>query len=330
MIQKQLINQISENKVTNRVHSILLILAMAALLSVVGLMLMGPLGFILAIGLTIASVLLSQQISIGLIMRVYKARKIMPHEAPVLYQSFERLVEQSGLKHQPALLYVPTRMPNAFATGHGANSAVAITDGLVRMMNLRELEGIMGHELAHLMHRDTKVMALADAMSRITSTACRIGFFLLLLSGFASMFDGGGGLKFLVAFAIMFFSPTLMVLLQLALSRSREFNADLGAVQLTGDAMGLASALNKLERLSTNGSIWQKILHPGQRRAQPAILRTHPPTDERIKRLLENVDRTEVVMPARVQPVPDPRRVRIEIPRVRPRPRYHFLSGLWH
>lgn len=329
MSEQQFIHQISENKAINRFHSALLILAMAALLSVVGFMLLGGFGMVLAIGLTIASVFFAQRVSLGMIMRVYKAREIRPDDAPALFQSFERLYEKSGLAHQPKLLYVPTRMPNAFATGHGKNSAVAITDGLVRMMNLRELEGIIGHELAHLMHRDTKVMSLADSMSRLVSTACRLGFFMLLLSGFASIFGSGGGLKTLLAFAVMFLSPTLMVLLQLALSRSREFNADLGAVQLTGDALGLSSALNKLERLSSGGSFWQKILQPGQRRAQPAILRTHPPTEERVKRLLEHAGQQPIAR-SRISPAPVPRRVRVEMPRVRLRPRYRVMTGLWH
>ena len=326
---QQLTRQISENKATNRFHSVLLILAMAALLSVVGFMLLGGFGFVLAIGLTIGSVFFARRVSLAMVMRVYKARVIKQHEAPALFESFIRLYKKSGLSHQPTLLYVPTRMPNAFATGHGKNSAVAVTDGLVRMMNLRELEGIIGHELAHLMHRDTKVMSLADSMSRLVSTACRLGFFMLLMSGFASIFGSGGGLRVLLAFAVMFFSPTLMVLLQLALSRSREFNADLGAVQLTGDALGLASALNKLERISSGGSFWQKILRPGGRRAQPAMLRTHPPTEERVNRLMEHAGQEPIARP-RISPTPQPRRVQVEMPRVRPRPRYRVMTGLWH
>ena len=329
MVDQQLVEQISQNKATNRLQSILLIMAMATILSVVGFLLMGRWGLVLAIGLTIVSVAISSRMSVGWVMRTYRARQILPHEAPALFASFARLAERADLEHHPKLFYVPSRMPNAFAAGNGKNSAVAITDGLVRMMNLRELEGILGHELAHLMHRDTKVMSLADAMSRLTSSACRIGFFLLMIAGFMAMFGEGIGLWFWIAFAILFFSPTLMILLQLALSRSREFNADLGAVQLTGDALGLASALNKLEKLSSGGSFWQRVLQPGQRRSQPAMLRTHPPTEERIRRLLEHADQSELVQSV-VSPESRTRRIRVEMPRVRVRPRYHVISGLWH
>ena len=329
MTEAQWKTQLVENKLSNRFQSVLLVLAMATLLGVVGFMLMGSFGMMLAVGLTVVSVIFSQQISVGLVMRMYKAREILPHEAPALFETYQRLVRESGLRHPPRLFYVPTRMPNAFATGSGKNSAVAITDGLVRMMTLRELEGILGHELAHLMHRDTKVMALADAMSRITSTACRLGFFMVLLIGFTSVFSGEVAAGYLVAFLVMFFSPTIMILLQLALSRSREFNADLGAVQLTGDALGLASALNKLERLSSAGTFWQRILQPGRRRAQPAILRTHPPTAERVRRLMGHATSSQ---PSRVQlrPISEPRRIANEIPRVRLRPRYRIFTGLWH
>jgi heat shock protein HtpX len=133
---------------------------------------------------------------------------------------------------------------------------------------------------------------------------------------------------FVLAFAILFFSPTLMVLLQLALSRSREFNADLGAVQLTGDANGLASALRKLERLNYHGSFWQRILQPGSHRAQPAFLRTHPPTEERVRRLLEHIE--DSAGGPGITYVDRPRRLAVNQPRVRARPRYHVSNGLWY
>ncbi|MEM9410613.1 MAG: zinc metalloprotease HtpX, partial [Planctomycetota bacterium] len=261
-----------------------------------------------------------------------------PQQAPALFQAFHQLAKKANLKNMPSLYYVPTRMPNAFATGHGKNAAVAVTDGLLRMMSPREMEGILAHELAHLMHRDTKVMALADTISRITSTASRIGFFLILVSGFAALFSNTFNFYYIAAFGILFVSPTLMILMQLALSRSREFNADLGAIQLTGDALGLASALNKLERLSQRGSFWQRIFSPGQKRAQPALLRTHPPTQERIKRLLEHEPESQTPKQSNLShnlrptpiPIQQPRKLVIQMPRVRTRPKYRISSGMWH
>ena len=336
-MNQEFIAEIHENKSVNRTHSVLLILGMLALLSLVGFLTFGLAGFLISILFTGISCFLGQRISTAWIMRMYKASEIRPEQAPGLHAAFVELAKRAELEYLPKLYYIPTRMPNAFATGHNATSAVAVTDGILRMMNPREMNGILAHELAHLMHRDTKVLALADTMSRITSTASRIGFFLMLFSGFVAMMSEGISPGYVVAFLILFISPTIMVLLQLALSRSREFNADLGAVQLTGDALGLASALNKLERLNKRSGFWQRVFQPGQRRSQPAFLRTHPPTDERVKQLLEHVDEAtleeirsqqslrRVVVPAQNQP----RRIVVQVPRVRTRPKYRISSGMW-
>lgn len=337
-MNQQLITEIRENKSVNRTHSLLLILGMLALLSLVGYLTFGWVGFVISVLLTGISCLLGQRISTAWIMKMYKASEIRPEQAPGLYQAFVELAKRADLEHSPKLYYIPSRMPNAFATGHNATSAVAVTDGILRMMNPREMNGILAHELAHLMHRDTKVLALADTMSRIASTASRIGFFLMLFSGFFAILSDGVSVGYVVAFLILFVTPTMMVLLQLALSRSREFNADLGAVQLTGDALGLASALNKLERLNKRNGFWQRIFQPGQKRSQPAFLRTHPPTDERVKLLLEHVDESTLkeirnqqnarqVIAARSHD--QPRKIVVQVPRVRTRPKYRISSGMW-
>jgi heat shock protein HtpX len=152
---------------------------------------------------------------------------------------------------------------------------------------------------------------------------------MILFTIFTGIFNNSLTVYHLLAFLILFASPTLMILLQLALSRSREFNADLGAVQLTGDAIGLASALNKLERLTSRTSFWQKVLQPGRRRAQPAMLRTHPPTEERVKELMQHADQEELKAIQRLNEEPV-RRIKLPQPRVRVRPHYHVISGMWH
>ena len=324
-----LIQQIQDHKAINRFQSVILILAMLALLSVVGFLTLGTSGFVVSIFLTLLSVVLGQQVSTAWIMRMYHAQEIRPHQASELMQSFQDLIRRSGLSYIPKLYYIPTKIPNAFATGHNRTSAVAVTDGILRLMSPRELRGILAHEVAHLMHRDTKVMSLADTMARITSTASRIGFFLLVLSGMAAILTQGVTIYFFIAFGILFFSPSMMMLLQLALSRSREFDADLGAIQLTHDPIGLASALQKLERLNHHGSVWHRILHPGEMRSQPALLRTHPPTDERIRRLMKHVDQVPSHEPE-IQFLNQPRRTSVILPRVHARPRYHISSGLWY
>ena len=187
MVNEQLISEIQENKSVNRMHSLLLILSMLAILGLVGHMTFGIAGFLVSIVFVVLSCQLGQRVTTAWIMRMYKASEIGQQQAPELYSSFIELARRAELAQQPKLFYIPTRMPNAFATGYGKTAAVAVTDGLLRMMNRREIEGILAHEMAHLMHRDTKVMALADTITRITSTASRIGFFLILISGFSAL-----------------------------------------------------------------------------------------------------------------------------------------------
>ena len=202
-------------------------------------------------------------------------------------------------------------------------------------MNPREMEGILAHEISHLWHRDTFVMGIADTIARITSLLSRIGLIMMLFS-----FTMGEDLPwYFVRGLLLFFAPTITVLLQLALSRAREFNADMGAVELTGDPYGLASALDKLERMIQPQSMWRKILTPGYKQTQPALLRTHPDTEERIKRLLELAKALEVEQPGprqaqrmapRARSSQGPRRISIGYDqRARHKPRYHIMSGIF-
>ena len=328
-MSKKLTEEIRSNKTTNRLHSFLLILAMVAILAIVGLMLFGFWGFMFAIGIACASMFFGRRVSTGWVMRMYKAKTLQPQQAPELFEIFRELVAAAKLDHMPRLYYVPSRLPNAFATGFNDETAVAVTDGILRMMNRREIRAILAHEVAHLMHGDTSVMALADTMARLVATVCRLGVFMLLFSGLATLLTSGITLGMVFAGLLMFFAPTIMILLQLALSRTREFNADLGAVQLSGDALALASALTKLERMANpKAGIWGKIVRPGQKRAQPAFLRTHPPTDERIERLLEHAPES-ADEPIRA-PVPTrPRKLTFQQRRFRERPRYRLGSGSW-
>ena len=328
-MSNKLSEEIRSNKSVNRFHSFLLILAMVAILALVGLMLFGFWGFVFAVGIACASMIFGRRVSIGWVMRMYKAKPLQKHQAPELFEIFGELVAAAKLDHVPRLYYVPSRLPNAFATGFNKETAVAVTDGILRMMNRREIRGILAHEVAHLMHGDTSVMALADTMARLVATVCRLGVFMLLFSGLATLLTTGITPGMILAGLLMFFAPSIMILLQLALSRTREFNADLGAVQLSGDALALASALTKLERMvNPKAGIWGKIVRPGQKRAQPAFLRTHPPTDERVERLLEHAPES-AIEPVRAPVATSPRKLTFKPRRIRERPRYRLGSGSW-
>ena len=317
---------IDRNQFVNQLHTILLLLAMAVVLGLTGFFLLGVWGFATAIGLLLLGVFFSRRASAAVLLRMYKASPIQPQQAPQLVEIFEVLCQRAELEVPPRLYYIPSRLPNAFAVGTGQSASVAVTDGLLRMMNPRELAGVLAHEIAHVVNGDIRVMTTADAITRTTSLVSRIGLMAMMFS-FGSMVFGSSGPGLLLGGLVMFLAPTAVVMLQLAVSRTREFNADLGSAELTNDPAGLASALTKLDRPKPKG-ILGKILRPGMRRKEPAMLRTHPPTDERVERLMELVKLAQNKQAAQI--AAKPRRVVIEDrPRVRRRPRYHFTTGIW-
>lgn len=320
--------KIKQNQVINSFHTGLLLLAMAGLLGFTGYLLMGVLGFVTALVLLIIGIFFTRRASAAMVLRAYKARPIHMHEAPQLVEMFHVICQRAELDHQPGLFYIPTRLPNAFACGEGKRTAVAITDGLLRMLNGREIAGVLAHEVAHIMHEDLKVMATADAITRTISMLSRFGLMMMLFS-VSGFFVGSSFFWTLLAALILFCGPAAVVLLQLAVSRTREFSADQGAAELTQDPMGLASALTKIEKMNGRPrGILERIMVPGQRRAQPAMLRTHPPTDERVEKLVELVDGNA---PEEL-PIgePPPRRIPISRPKVRRRPSYHWVNGTWY
>jgi heat shock protein HtpX len=273
--------QLRSHRRENHLQAFILICGMALVMSVAGYTLAGRAGVWFAITFSAISALVSPALSPKFILQMYRARPIDPREASELYQVFGELVRRAELAHVPALYRVPAGMLNAFAVGADRNAAVGITDGLLRTMSPRELAGILAHELSHLRFGDTHLMALGDVFSRLTATMSRVGQLLLILFLPAALM--GTPFISLAGLLVLIFAPLANMLLQLALSRSREFNADLGAVELTGDPAGMASALEKLER-SQWGSWWQRIFLP-YRAMQPNVLRTHPVTEERIRRL---------------------------------------------
>ena len=176
------LKDIQINKSTNSFHSVLLILSMTAILCLIGWVLWGFWGFVSAIGLAVLGLVLGQRASPRIVLRMYKAKPILPSNSPEMSQLFYLLCRRAELEPMPGLYYIPTKIPNAFAVGHDETAAVAVTDGLLRTMNPRELEGILAHEISHLGHRDTFVMGLADTIARITSLLSRMGLFMMLFS----------------------------------------------------------------------------------------------------------------------------------------------------
>ena len=278
------------HRATNTAHTLLLLGAMGVVFVAVGYLMGGVVGATLALVFSVVTLGSTPRIAPSMIMRLYRARAVSPNEMPELSRVVRELSARAGLESAPRLYYIPSQMMNAFTVGDRSSSAIGVTDGILRALNLRELTGVLAHEIAHVRNSDMRVMMLADMISRMAST-----FQLLAIISIVVM----GGRGFVVAL-ILLATPWAMSLLQLALSRTREFDADLGAVELLGDPEGLARALQKMERYQR--SLLDHIL-PGRRVPDPSLLRSHPNTEERIQRLLELAGKPDQRPPAGPIPV---------------------------
>lgn len=303
---------------------------MAAISGIVGWLLAGWFGFVLAIGFAIFLCLFAGRLSPLVVLRMYRAREITAQNAPDLTRIFQELCRRAELDSAPRLFYIPSRMMNAFAMGSDDNACVAVTDGILRLLRPREMAGVLAHEISHVRHRDIRVLSIADVFTRITSFVSRLGLFVFLgAMGWYLLTDQPTW--WLIKGPVLLCAPLFSSLLQLALSRSREFNADMGAVELTGDPDGLISALTKIHRSLSKS---HRISYPG--RIDPAFLRTHPPLEQRVAELRDVAPRQQPIESAPAAE-PDPIQViksrqiapAIVAP-VRRRVRWHPSNGLWH
>ena len=269
------------HKLRNRAQSVLLLGGMALLVAACGWILFGPIGLIGVVAVVVFALTFGSRLSAQMVLRMYKAQPLSPAQLPEVFQIIEHLAKRAGLERMPALYYVPSAMMNAFAVGKREEAVIGVTDGLLRALNMRELTGVLAHEMSHIRNNDVWLMGMADLASRMTRMMSLIGVGLLLLS-LPMWLQGGSPVSFVLVL-LLIFSPQLTTLLQLALSRAREFDADLDAAGLTGDPAGLSSALAKLERQQR--SHWEQILMPGRKLPQASLLRSHPPTKDRIARL---------------------------------------------
>lgn len=269
------------HKRRNLLQSLLLLLAMAGLLAVCALLLFGPAASLWAALGWLLGMAVAPRIEPGAALALYGARPLPRQAFPAGYAIMERLSAQAGLQQMPPLYHLPSPQLNAFTVGRRGEAAIAVTDGLLRQLNAREFAAVMAHEIGHLINNDLWVMNLADSLSRLTRVLGFLGL-LLLFVGLPLVLTGDAEPGWLMGAGLLALAPTLAALLQLALSRTREFDADLEAVALTGDPAGLASALTKLERRQRG--LWALVTGQGQA-AIPSLLRSHPGTAERIKRL---------------------------------------------
>ncbi|MGF1611666.1 MAG: zinc metalloprotease HtpX, partial [Kiloniellales bacterium] len=259
-------DQQQRHKLRNFLHSLLLLGGMVVLLAACGWIVAGWLGVIMAILLGAIGLSLSPSVSPQFVLHLFGARKLPEYEMAEIYAVVAELSRRAGLERPPRLFYIASPTLNAFSVGSRGDAAIAMTSGLLSRLTLRELAGVLAHELSHIRNNDMWVMGLADMISRLTRSMSFVGVLLLVLNA-PLLLAGVEQVPWLLVL-LLIFAPSIGTLLQLALSRTREFEADLDGAGLTRDPAGLAAALQKLERYQ--GRFWEDIFLPGRRAPDPS------------------------------------------------------------
>lgn len=279
------------------------------LLGVLSAMLVGVGGFIgegflvLFAGLALLMNVGAYFYSDRIVLRMYRAREISRQEAPGLHEMVEELAHNAEIP-KPRLYLIPDSGANAFATGRNPEKGVvAVTEGIVQLLTPRELRGVIAHELAHIKNRDTLVSTVAAGIGTAISYAANALAFSFLLGGGQSDEEEGGSA--MGGLAMMFVAPMLATLVQLGISRSREYMADETGAKISGDPEALASALEKLHRDTALEPVAAQPASAGLFIVNPlsggeglsALFSTHPPAGERIRRLRAMVRNDEGALP---------------------------------
>lgn len=247
-------------------------------MALIGWLVVGPEGIVWAVIGTMLVLLVQPVRSTTLLKAVYGAVPLAPAEAPGLHGLMRELSARAGLDRVPPLLYIPRHELVALSTGWGSDGAIALSDGMLRHLPGRELAAVLAHETSHLRSGDLKMLRLAEAAGRLTRMLSLLGVILILI--YLPALDQSPT----TALALLVFAPMVNDLLTLKLSRTREFDADTGGAELTGDPDGLIRALTLIERLQ--GGNWERLMRgPGLKWFN--WIRTHPTTGERIQRLRE-------------------------------------------
>lgn len=265
----------------------MLMTVITGLFLLVGHIIGGQQGMIVALVLAAGMNFASYWFSDRIVLALYGAKQIDESQAPQLFNTVRRLTVQAGMP-MPKVYVIPADQPNAFATGRDPNhAAVAVTQGITRILNEDELEGVLAHELAHVRNRDILIGSIAATLAGA----------VMMISRMALFFGGGrddnrGGGNAIVALLVMILAPIAALLIQMAISRSREYGADEGGARISGKPWALASALQKLERSarampmeSNPATAHMFIVNPFSARGMAGLFSTHPPIPERVARL---------------------------------------------
>ncbi|GLW23510.1 protease HtpX [Microbispora triticiradicis] len=276
----------------NRLRTAVLLGALSAFLLAAGVWLGGGAGARIAVVVALATCGVAYFTADRIALSALRARPVAEVEQPQLYRVVRELCTETR-RPMPRLYVSPTMQPNAFATGRNPrDAAVCVTHGLLGLLDERELKGVLGHELSHINNRDTLISSVAGALATMITYFGYVGLFSGFGSGSGDKDDGPG---FLGAVLVMILGPVAATMIQIAISRSREFAADDAGVRLTGDPLALASALRKIEMearrlpLPENGRLasagHMMIVNPFRCAGLGRLFATHPPVAARIARL---------------------------------------------
>lgn len=271
-----------KHRLVNISQALALVSLLAVLLAYLAYIIAGETLAWFSFFLVIALFFTNPVITPKLILRMYNARAIHYSEAPALFDIVNQLAIRAGLKLTPRLFYIPSHVINAFAMGTRDDSIIALSDGVLRKLTLEELAAIIAHEMTHIRHNDIRVMTFADIAGRVTKSLSMLGQLLIFINLPLILLT-----EIQISWwplLVLLLAPLLSDLIQLGLSRVREYEADIGSAVLLGDARPLASALTKVESYTHN---FGSIFVPVRKIPEPSLLRTHPATEERVRRLLE-------------------------------------------
>ena len=272
----------------NMLKTGLLLTGLTLILIWIGNLIGGQAGVIVALVFAAIMNLGSYWFSDRLVIAMSGAQTLSEQEAPQLYQMLREMTHRANMP-MPRLYLIPEMQPNAFATGRDPqHGVVAVTQGLLQMMNYEEVKGVIAHELAHIKNRDTLIMAIAATIAGAISALAHMFYYITLLTG--SRDERGNPL---VGLAILIFAPIAAMIVQLAISRAREYEADRVGAEIAGTPLGLASALRKLEAAAERipnehaqpATAHMYIVNPLRGGGIAALFSTHPPVAERVRRL---------------------------------------------
>ncbi len=274
----------------NGVKTALLMSLMMVIFLLVGSALGGEQGMIIAFVISLVMNVGSYWFSDKIVLTMYHARQVGKSEAPQLYSIVEELSQNAELP-MPKVYIMENPTPNAFATGRNPkNAAVAVTTGILKILNREELSGVISHELAHIKNRDILIGTIAATLVGTIT-------FIARMAGYAAMFGGRSSdsrdRNVFGELALMILAPIVAILIQMAISRSREYAADAGGSKISGNPLSLASALNKLSQANKvipmanagTSSAHMFIVNPLSGQSFMKLFSTHPPIEERVKRL---------------------------------------------